>query len=109
MPETTYSQELFAVLGGSRRYRSLDCFEHALDRGHPALGLRERRLDFGGVTIDWGDGTPAQGGASTGPTTHIYDLAPGQTQVFEIRITSNEGTGRSVSKSVTITAPPVDP
>ena len=65
--------------------------------------------DFGGVTIDWGDGTPAQGGASTGPTTHIYDLAPGQTQVFEIRITSNEGTGRSVSKSVTITAPPVDP
>src|SRR5699024_6921637 len=49
--QTTYLQEFFAALGGSCRRRSLDFFEHALDRGHPALDLRERRLDLGGVTI----------------------------------------------------------
>lgn len=59
----------------------------------------------GDVTIDWGDGTSEERGAS-GDVVHTYTLEEGLTeQTFTITVTDADDSGRSQQVQVTVLAP----
>ncbi|QSB14760.1 Stk1 family PASTA domain-containing Ser/Thr kinase [Natronosporangium hydrolyticum] len=62
---------------------------------------------FGGVTIDWGDGTTEDYSSSEGPSDpHTYQVAPGDSEQFTITVTAQDDSSRSQSVSVTIEPEP---
>jgi serine/threonine-protein kinase len=61
---------------------------------------------YGGVTIDWGDGSPPENfAASEGEQSHPYEVEPAGSESFTITVTATDHSGRAVSHEVTITAP----
>jgi serine/threonine-protein kinase len=58
---------------------------------------------YGGVTIDWGDGSPPEVfNSSEGSESHEYEVPPGESQTFTIRVTATDHEGRSQSHDITV-------